>query len=84
MLKVIERTFQVDPNIIRVEDFELADYTAVSLTLIGSEENIAHTRLELLDVFRRNLGDLKQTDLTIVVDNSTTLVWWTLRAPDVA
>jgi hypothetical protein len=35
--------------------------------------SIARTRLELLDVFRRNLGNLKQTHLAIVVDESTTL-----------
>jgi len=32
--RIVERTFQVDPNVIRVEDLELADYM-VSLT-IGS------------------------------------------------
>ena len=34
---------------------------------------MVRTRLELLDVFRRNLGNLKQTYLAIVVNKSTTL-----------
>jgi hypothetical protein len=45
----------------------------VSLMIGGLMEAIVHTRLEVLDVFRRNLGDLKQPYLAIVVNESTTL-----------
>ena len=35
--KIVERTFQVDPNVICVEDLELADYV-VSLMIGGLME----------------------------------------------
>lgn len=71
--KIVERTFQVDPNVVCVEDLELANYMVVSLMIGGLIEAIVHTRLEVLNVFRRNLGNLKQPYLAIVVNESTTL-----------
>ena len=50
-----QRTLEVDPDVVGVEDLELSD------------------GLEVFHVFGRNLGDLKQLDATIVVDDSTTL-----------
>ena len=70
--KVIMRTWEVEPNVIRVEDLEFADYVIPSLT-IEAGSSISRTRFKVLDVFRRNLGNLKQAHLAIVVDKSATL-----------
>jgi len=70
--KAIMRTWEVEPNVIRVEDLEFADYVIASLT-IEAGSSIPRTRFKVLDVFRRNLGNLKQAHLAIVVDKSATL-----------
>ena len=70
--KVMVRTWEVDPNVIRVEDLEFTDYVIASLT-VEAGSSIPRTRFKVLDVFRRNLGNLKQAHLAIVVDKSTTL-----------
>ena len=63
----------MDPNVICVEDFEFADYIVSLMIDDEVDKSMTRTRLEVLNVFRRNLSNLKQTHLAIVVNDSTAL-----------
>jgi len=50
------QTFQVDPQVVRVEDLELADCWGDQRPSIHTRQK-AYTRFEILDVLGRNLGN---------------------------
>ena len=63
---------QIKPDVVRVENLELADCRRHKLR---SDEDVhgIRTRLEVLHVLPGHLCNLEQTDATLVVDESTTL-----------
>ena len=57
---MLMKTFQVNPQIVGVEDLELADWDRSS-----KDENVSgqrHTRFEIFNVLRRDLCDFKKSD----------------------
>lgn len=70
------RTLEVDPEIVRVEDLEFTDYIwegAFRNRLCKMHGLWRRTGFELFRVLRWHLGNFKQTDLTLVIDESSTL-----------
>lgn len=68
-----EQTFQIDPQIVGVEYFELSNYRGISSFQDSLGKTRQPTRLKLLRMLRRNLRDFKKSYRAIVVDESTTL-----------
>jgi hypothetical protein len=54
------KTFQVDPQIVGVEDLELADWDRSLKD--GDVTRQQHTRFEIFNMLRRNLRDFKKSD----------------------